>query len=76
MLRRNSSQKKEQEKVTARDPIETDISNMPDPELKTTILSILDGLEKSIEDTREFLNAEIKDRRINQAELKNAITEM
>ena len=46
---RNSSQKKKQEKVMARDLIETDISNMPDPEFKATIIRIVAGLEKSIE---------------------------
>ena len=53
--RRNSSQKKEQGKVTARGLIETDISNMLDTEFKATIIRILAGLEKSIEDTRESL---------------------
>ena len=42
---------KEQVKVMARDLIKTDISNMPDPEFKTTIIRILAGLEKSTEDT-------------------------
>lgn len=46
---KNSSQKKEQEKVTSRNLIKTDISNMPDPEFKTTIIRKLAGLEKSIE---------------------------
>ena len=55
-----SSQKREQEKITARDLIETDISNMPEPEFKTTIIRILAGFEKSIEDTRESLATEIK----------------
>ena len=34
---------------------------MPDPEFKTTIIRILAGLEKSIEDTRETLTTEIND---------------
>ena len=51
--RRNSSQKKEQGKVTARGLIETDISNMLDTEFKATIIRILAGLEKSIENTRD-----------------------
>ena len=71
-----SSQKREQEKITARDLIETDISNMPEPEFKTTILRILARLEKSTEDTRESLTAEIKDLKSSQAEIKNAITKM
>ena len=46
---RNSSQRKEQEKIMPRDQIETGISNMPDPEFKATTIGILSGLEKSIE---------------------------
>ena len=55
---RNSSQKKEQAKVTDRYLIETDISNMPDIDFKATIMKILAGLEKSIVDIRESLTAE------------------
>jgi len=73
---RNSSQKKEQEKVTARDLIETDLNKMPEPEFKTTIIRILAGLDKSIEHTRESLTTEIKDLKTSQAKIKNAITEM
>jgi len=49
---------------------------MPDPEFKTTILRILAGLEKSIEDTRDSLTTEIKDLKTSQAKIKNARTEM
>ena len=45
----------------ARDQIEMDVSNTPKPEFKTTVIRILVGLEKSIDDTSEFLTAEIKD---------------
>ena len=54
------------EKVMARDLIEIYINNMPDPEFKAIVIRILVGLEKSIEDTREFLTAEIKELRANQ----------
>ena len=57
---RNSSQKKEQEKVRAKDLSETDISNMPDGEFKATIIRILAGLEKSMKNIRETLTAEIE----------------
>ena len=67
---RNSPQKKEKEKVTAKDLIETDMRNMPDPEFKTTIIRMLAGLEKSIEDTKESLTAKIKDLKTLQAETK------
>ena len=49
---------------------------MPEQEFKTTILRILARLEKSTEDTRESLTAEIKDLKSSQAEIKNAITKM
>lgn len=60
---RNSSKKKEQAKVTVttRDIIKTDISNIPDPEIKAMILRILTGLEKNKEDFRETPAAEIKE---------------
>ena len=58
---RNSSQTKEQDQATARDLSETDINNMPDKELKATIIRIVTGLEKSMEDIRETLNTEIKE---------------
>ena len=37
-----------------------DISNMPDREFKTTIMRILTGLEKRVEDMSEALNTEIR----------------
>ena len=50
-----------------RDLMETGISNMPDPEFKATILRILAGCEKIIEDTRETLTVKIKKLKKNQA---------
>ena len=41
---------KEQDKATARDLSETDVSNMPQREFKATIIRILIGLEKRIGD--------------------------
>ena len=57
---KNSSQKKEQEKVMARGLNETDISNMLVPEFKVTIIRILAGLEKSMKDIRVMLTTEIE----------------
>ena len=71
-----NSSKKKKENVTTRDLIETDISNMPDGEFKATIIRILSGLEKSMEDIRETLSAETKELKNNQEEMKNAITEI
>ena len=47
---------------------------MPDPEFKRTIIRILAGLEKSIEDTGKSLTTEIKE--TSQGTMKNAINEM
>ena len=57
----------------ARNLIKTDISNMPDLEFKAIIIRILSRLDKSIEDTKGSLTAEIKELKINQAKMKNAI---
>lgn len=87
MRGRNSLQKKEQEEVlTARDLIKIDTSNkkkkkidtskMSELKLKTMMIKILDGLEKSIEDTKKSLTIEIKELKSNQVEMKNAITDM
>ena len=43
---------------------------MPGPEFKTTIIRILVGPEKSIDDPRESLTTEIKDLKTSQAEIK------
>ena len=69
----NSSQKKEQEKVTVWDLTETDISNIRDPEFKATIIRVIAGLEKSIKDTRGVFTTEIKDLKTSHARMKNAI---
>ena len=39
----------------------TDLSNMPDGEFKATIIRILTGLEKRIEDISETLTTELKE---------------
>ena len=69
---RNLPQKREQEEVTAKDLTNTDISKMFEQELKTTIIKILAGFEKNIEDTRESFIVEIKELNTSQAEIKNA----
>lgn len=82
--RKNSTQKKEQEAVPkARDLINTDIGNMSDLEFRMTILKVLAGLEKGMEDIRETLSrdikalsGEIKELKSNQVEIKKAINEV
>ena len=49
---------------------------MPELEFKTTIIRILAGFEKSIEDSWEPLFAEKKELKFSQAKIKNAITKM
>ena len=79
---RNSFQKKEQREAMARELIKIDLSSMPEPEFKTMIIKIimimkiLAGLDKSIEETREALNTEIKDLETSQARMKNVIIKM
>jgi len=72
-----TSKKKEQEALpTARDLINTDISNMSELEFRMTILKILAKLEKSMEDIRDTLSGEIKELKSNQVEIKKAIKEV
>ena len=70
---RNSSQKKGQ---VARDLLKTDVNNIPKQEFRTKVIRLLTGLEKSIEDTRVTLAADIKDLKTSQAKITNVITEM
>uniref|UniRef100_A0A452VDF0 ubiquitinyl hydrolase 1 n=2 Tax=Ursus TaxID=9639 RepID=A0A452VDF0_URSMA len=75
--RKNSPQKREQEAVlTDRDLISMDISKMSELEFRITIIKILAGLKKSIEDSRESLSGEIKELKSNQVEIKKAINGM
>lgn len=56
--------------------VNMDISKMSEPELKTMIIKIQVGLEKSIQDTKQSLTVEIKELKYSHAKIKNAITEM
>lgn len=47
--------------------------NMPEPEFKTTIIRILDRLEKSIKETKETLTTEIKDLKTSKATIKKML---
>ena len=71
--RRNSPQKKNQEEITARDLLKTDISSIPEQEFIITVIRIRAELEISIEDPRETLAAEIKDLKMSQAEIKKML---
>ena len=59
-----------------RDLIKTDISNMPDPEFKATIIRILTGLEKRTENLSGTLTTEIKKLKSPINEIKNTLGAM
>ena len=50
--------------------VKTDGSNISEQEFRTTVIRLLTGLEKSIEDTREYLTAEIKELKLVMPKLK------
>ena len=65
---RNVPQKNGQEEITIRDLFKTDISNIYEQEFRTTVIRILPGHERSIEDTRETFATETTNLKISQAE--------
>ena len=64
---------KEHDKATAGDLKETDINNMPEGVFKATIIRMLTGLEKRVEDVTETLNTKIRN---NIGEIKGSINKM
>ena len=69
-------QMKEKDKITARDLNEMQISNIPDREFKVTIIKILTGFEKKVEEFSETLNKDIENIKKNQSETKYSINEI
>ena len=61
----------EQDKITARDLNETEISNIPDKEFKTTFIKILTGLKKRMEDLSKSFNKEKYKKESIKDELNN-----
>jgi len=57
-----------------RDLTERDTSKLPDLEFKTTVIKILTGLEKRVDNLGETLNREVENIKKNQSEMKNPIT--
>ena len=49
---------------------------MPNSEFKAAIIRILARLEKSLENIRVTITAEIKELKTNQAKMKNPITDL
>ena len=68
------SQMKEQDKITARDLNEMEISNMPDREFQVMVIKKLSGLEKRVGNLSETLNKELENIKKNQSEIKNSVT--
>ena len=64
---------KEQDKATAKDLSETDISNMPDGEIKAKIIGILTGYEKRIKNICKTITTKIKELKKNESEMRSAI---
>ena len=68
---KNSPQKKFQEEMTARELLKTDINNISDQEFRIIVIRLIAGLEKNIEDSREYIDAEIKELKNSHYELKD-----
>lgn len=68
-MERTSLQKKDQGKITAIYLLKTNISNISEQEFRTTVIKVLAGTERSVEDNRETLTAEIKDIKTSQAKI-------
>ena len=66
---KNSLQKKFQELATANELIKTNLSNIIEQEF-SIVIKLVDGLEKSIEDSRESVATEIKGLTNSHDELK------
>ena len=73
---KNSPQKKLQEVATANELIKNDLRNITEEEFRVRVVKLIAGLEKSIQDSRESIATEIKQRRNSHEELKNAINEV
>ena len=73
---KNSSQEKFQEEMTARELLKTDSNNIYEQEFRITVVRLIAGLEKSIEDSRESVAAEMKVLRNSHNELRYVINEM
>ena len=56
MKRKNSSQKKFQEEMTARELLKTDINNISDQEFRIIVTRLIIQLEKSIEGAPGWLS--------------------
>ena len=62
--------------MTAKELIKTDINNITEQEFRIRVIRLIAGLEKSIEDSRESIAAEIKELKNSHYELRNAVNEV
>ena len=76
MKRKNSPQKKFQDQMTAKELLKTDINNITEQEFRIIVIRLIAWLEKSIEDSRESIAAEIKELRNSHHELRNVVSEV
>ncbi|KAF0887368.1 LORF1 protein, partial [Crocuta crocuta] len=73
---KTSPLKKFQEEMTAKELLKTDISNITEQEFRTTVIKLIAGLEKGMEDIRETIATKTMELKNSCDELKNAINEM
>ena len=73
---KNYPQKNFQEEMTARESLKPDLNNIFDQEFRLIVIRLIDGLEKSIEDSRESIAAETKELKNSHDELKNVVNEV
>ena len=76
MKQKSSPQKKLQEVATANELIKTNLSNKTEQEFRIIVIKSIAWLEKSIENSRESIAAEIKELNNRHDELKNAVNEV
>ena len=76
MKQKDSPQNKFQEEMTAKELITTDINNITEQEFRIIVIRLISGLEKSIEDSKEPIVAEIKELKNSHDEFKNAVNEV
>ena len=76
MKQKNSPENTFREEMRARELFKTDINNISEHESRIIVVRIIAGFEKSIEDSRESIAADIKDLRNSHDELRNAVNEM
>ncbi|KAF0884120.1 LORF1 protein, partial [Crocuta crocuta] len=73
---KNSTLKKFQEEIIAKELLKTDISNITEQEFRTVVIKLVTGLKKGMEDIRETIATKTMEHKNSCDELKNAINEM